>query len=77
MNEENGPDMFFQLQTEIDIYNENNQQQGGTAKLQVYENPCLNKAKSGTSSNSDDDISPPPRKKSSCVKESRNICQWF
>ena len=77
MGEENGPDMFFQLQTEIDIYNENNQQQGGTAKLQVYENPCLNKAKSGTSSNSDDDISPPPRKKSSCVKESRNISQWF
>ncbi|XP_062503901.1 uncharacterized protein LOC134180732 [Corticium candelabrum] len=63
MGEENGPDMFFQLQTEIDIYNENNQQQGGTAKLQVYKNPCLNKAKSGTSSNSDDDISPPPRKK--------------
>lgn len=64
MGNENGPTMFWQLQAEIDFYNES--KQGGKAKLQIYEGIDVDENKN--SSNSDDEFLPPPKKKAKVKK---------
>lgn len=64
MGAENGPGMFSQLQAQVENYNQQNAEQGGKAKLQVYESP--------TDDCSSDDLEPPPPK-SIKLKKSKQI----
>ena len=69
MSDENGPGMFSQLQTEIDMYNQSVQPEG-QAKFQIYES--MKEDENSPSSKSDDEFTPPPEKKAKPEKCHQN-----
>ena len=73
MGAENGPNMFSQLEAEIERYNTSNLHKGGRAKLQQYQH---HKDDVETSDCETDDSGPPPEKKMKLTKKKRkHSCQ--